>query len=83
MKHLKRICDLQYEEFVAQGFDPMDDADDFQDWLEDHKYTVEFMNSNGKFNVLETIGVPNPEMGRYIAGLLQEAGAEDIQTYGF
>lgn len=75
----KRICDLQYEEFIAQGFDPMDDADDFQDWLKDHRYLVEFMN----VNIAETIAVPNPEMGRHIVGLLYEADAEDIQTYGF
>lgn len=79
----KRICDLQYEEFIAQGFDPMDDADDFQDWLKDHLYIVEFLNTNGNINVVETIAVPNPEMGRHIAGLLYEAGAEEIQTYGF
>ena len=79
----RRICDLLYEEFVPQGFDPMDDADDFQDWLKDHLFVVEFLNTNRSVNIVETLAVPNHEMGQYISRLLYEAGAEDIQTYGF
>ena len=73
----KRICDLQYEEFVPQYDDPYDDGLDFQDWIKDHLFVVSFLNGN----IEETIAVPNKEMGQYIAGLVFEAGCTEIDFF--